>query len=358
MPVDGLQPVAEQTAALRRRARTVRWLRGTLLWGLAIALLLGVMLWQGFSLADARAGFAAAGILGILAVTALHLVPLVMDALAWQLLLPPGNALSLAQASFARWIGEAVGALLPGSQVGGELARVRVAAVIGLPAPVAGASVLVDVTLGVITQIAFSIAGVAALFHLSGEGGGLAAQIALGLALFAVMCAGFMAIQLGGPMRRLAGLLGPLVGERVRDRMLHNARLADGVLTAIYARRHSLLSSALWRLGGWVAGAGEFWIGLALLGHPIGVVEAVMLESLVQAARSAAFIVPAGLGVQEATLVALGSVIGVPAEAAIALSLLKRARELLLGVPGLVAWSILERRDRLDRSARGGPAAA
>ncbi len=341
-------PSAEMPPAEMRkgRARLPRWARGTLLWSAALALLLGVMLWQDFSLADARAAFATAGILGVLAIAGFHLVPMVMDAVAWQLLLPPGSALSLAQASFARWIGEAVGALLPGSQVGGELARVRVAAVIGLPAPVAGASGLVDVTLAVITQIAFSIAGVAALFHLSSEGGGLAAQIAIGLTLFAVLVAGFIAIQLGAPMRRLAGLLGPLVGERARDRMLHNARLADGVLTAIYAQHHSLLASALWRLGGWVAGAGEFWLGLYLLGYPIGFVEAVMLESLVQAARSAAFIVPAGLGVQEATLIGLGAAIGVPAEAAISLSLLKRARELLLGVPGLVAWSILERRGR------------
>ena len=321
------------------------------MWSAAIALLVGVMLWQGFSLDDARRGFAAAGVLGVLAITAFHLVPLILDAIAWQLLLPSGSTLTLAQACFARWIGEAVSALVPASTVGGELARVRVAAVIGLRAPVAGASVLVDLTLATITQVVFSIAGVAALFHLSGDGGGMVAQIAIGVTVFAVLIAGFLAIQLGAPLRRLAALLGPMVGERARDRMIHNARLADGVLTAIYAQHHSLIASAIWRLAGWVAGAGEFWLGLYLLGHPIGLVEAVMLESLVQAARSAAFIVPAGLGVQEATLVGLGTTIGVPAEAALALSLLKRSRELLLGVPGLVAWTVLERRGRAAAKA-------
>ena len=321
------------------------------MWSAAIALLVGVMLWQGFSLDDARRGFAAAGILGVLAIAAFHLVPLILDAIAWQLLLPQGSTLTLAQACFARWIGEAVSALVPASTVGGELARVRVATVVGLPAPVAGASVLVDLTLATITQVVFSIAGVAALFHLSGDGGGMVAQIAIGVTVFAVLIAGFLAIQLGAPLRRLAALLGPMVGERARDRMIHNARLADGVLTAIYAQHHSLIASAIWRLAGWVAGAGEFWLGLYLLGHPIGLVEAVMLESLVQAARSAAFIVPAGLGVQEATLVGLGTTIGVPAEAALALSLLKRSRELLLGVPGLVAWTVLERRGRAAATA-------
>jgi putative membrane protein len=321
------------------------------MWSAAIALLVGVMVWQGFSLADAREGFAAAGVLGVLAITAWHLVPLVLDSVAWQLLVPPGNHLSLAQACFARWIGEAVSALVPASTVGGELARVRVAAVISLPTPVAGATVLVDLTLATITQVVFSIAGVAALLTLSGDGSGLAARIAIGVTVFAVLIAAFLAIQLGAPLRRLAGLLGPMVGERTRDRMLHNARLADGMLTAIYARRNPLIVSALWRLAGWLVGAGEFWLGLRFLGHPIGIVAALMLESLVQAARSAAFVVPAGLGVQEATLVGLCATIGVPSEAALALSLLKRSRELLLGVPGLVAWTLLERQGRRRHQA-------
>jgi putative membrane protein len=341
-----MNQATEHGPARERRAHMPRWLRGTLMWTAAIVLLVGVMIWQGFSLADARQGFAAAGVAGVATITLFHLVPLVLDSIAWQLLLPPGNSLSLAQACFARWIGEAVSALVPASTVGGELARARVAAVISLPMPVAGASVLVDLTLATVTQVVFSIAGVAALFVLSGDGGGLASQIAIGVTVFGVLIAGFLAIQLGSPLRRLAGLLGPMVGERARDRMIHNARLADGVLTAIYARHHSLILSAAWRLLGWVAGAGEFWLGLRFLGHPIGLVEAVMIESLVQAARSAAFLVPAGFGVQEATLVGLGATIGVPAEAALALSLLKRSRELLLGLPGLVAWTLLERRGR------------
>src|SRR5262245_38861287 len=101
-----------------RRARLPRWVRGTLMWSGAMALLVGVMFWQGLSLADARAGFAAAGVLGVLAITAFHLVPLLLDAIAWQQLLPPGSSLSLAQACFSRWIGEAVSALVPASTVG------------------------------------------------------------------------------------------------------------------------------------------------------------------------------------------------------------------------------------------------
>lgn len=320
------------------------WPRRIVLWTIALALLAGVLAWQDYSFSEAAAALATAGPLGIAAVTAFHLVPLVLDAVAWRVLMPSDTMLSLGRASLARWIGEGVGALIPSAQVGGELARLRAGTVLGLPSAVSGATVLVDVTLGVVTQIVYSIAGIVALFLLSSESGGLALQIALGLLGFTGLIAIFVVAQLGSPMRRLASLLGPIIGEQAQDRMLHRARTADAVLDSIYARHRGLSVSALWRMGGWLAGAGEFWLALHFLGHPIGILEAVMLESLVQAARSAAFIVPAGLGVQEATLVGLGAAIGIPAEAAIGLSLLKRIRELALGVPSLIAWSIIERR--------------
>ena len=53
--------------------------------------------------------------------------------------------------------------------------------------------------------------------------------------------------------------------------------------------------------------------------------------------------IPGGFGVQEAALVALGGSIGMTADIAIALSLVKRAREYILGGGGLFAWFLLER---------------
>jgi len=56
------------------------------------------------------------------------------------------------------------------------------------------------------------------------------------------------------------------------------------------------------------------------------------------AARSAGFVVPGALGVQEAGFIVVCDLFGIPPDAAIALSMLKRARELVVGVPGLIAW--------------------
>ena len=77
-------------------------------------------------------------------------------------------------------------------------------------------------------------------------------------------------------------------------------------------------------------------------GHPVSLAEALIIESLLHAIRGAAFAIPGALGAQEGGLVLLCSVFGIPPEQAIALSLVKRAADLALGVPGLVGWQMLE----------------
>jgi hypothetical protein len=65
-----------------------------------------------------------------------------------------------------------------------------------------------------------------------------------------------------------------------------------------------------------------------------------MLEALGNAVRGAAFAVPGAIGVQEGGFILLGSLIGIAPDTALALSLVKRVRELTLGLPGLLTWQI------------------
>ena len=88
----------------------------------------------------------------------------------------------------------------------------------------------------------------------------------------------------------------------------------------------------------------EVWLILYLLGHPVSFAEAFILESLGQAARSAGFMVPGGIGIQEGGLLLIGAHLGLTPELALALSLGKRAREIVIGVPCLIAWQLAEGR--------------
>jgi uncharacterized membrane protein YbhN (UPF0104 family) len=67
-----------------------------------------------------------------------------------------------------------------------------------------------------------------------------------------------------------------------------------------------------------------------------------VIESLTQAVRAGAFVIPSAIGAQEAGLILLCGLFGIPSDQALALSLIKRAADVVVGLPGLVALQILE----------------
>jgi uncharacterized membrane protein YbhN (UPF0104 family) len=67
-----------------------------------------------------------------------------------------------------------------------------------------------------------------------------------------------------------------------------------------------------------------------------------ILERATLAIRGAAFLVPGAVGVQEGGYILLGNLLGIPSEMALALSLVRRVRELALGIPGLITWHLIE----------------
>jgi uncharacterized membrane protein YbhN (UPF0104 family) len=141
--------------------------------------------------------------------------------------------------------------------------------------------------------------------------------------------------------------------ERLRGLALRSAQL-DIEIQALCREPARLGSALAWQFAGLVAGCIETWLALRWLGHSVGIAAAIAIESLTQAARQFIFIVPGGLGVQEASLIGLGELLGVGSGMALALSLVKRARELIFGVPALLAWQWFEgRREYLNVRSRG-----
>lgn len=293
----------------------------------------------------ARQGFGAvaeamsvAGVGGLALITIFHfLVPIGTAAVGWHRLLPPDIRPPLRAVFLARWIGEAVNDMLPVAGVGGNVAKAQVLSRRGVPGVVAGASVVVDVTLVVATQLVFTIAGLAGFVLWVGDSRTTMNAVA-GLVVTSLLAGGFYWLQRRGLFGALAGLLERVVDGPQFAAIAGGARALDVEVKALYGERDRVARSTAWHLVQWCSGAVEVWVALWLLGHPVGLLEAFLLESLSQAVRTAAFIVPAGLGVQEAGFLALGSVLGIPPQTALALSLVKRVPEIVLGLPGLVAW--------------------
>jgi uncharacterized membrane protein YbhN (UPF0104 family) len=91
-------------------------------------------------------------------------------------------------------------------------------------------------------------------------------------------------------------------------------------------------------------GGVEVCLALHFLGHDVDARAGLVIESLGQAAKAVGFAVPGALGIQEGGYVAVCAIFGLPAELAIALSIVKRMREFILGVPALCAWHWWETR--------------
>jgi uncharacterized membrane protein YbhN (UPF0104 family) len=113
-------------------------------------------------------------------------------------------------------------------------------------------------------------------------------------------------------------------------------------LSVVYARCSGLAASGVVHMIGWLIGVAEVLIALRCIGLPVTLGEALVIESLVQAVRGASFAVPGALGAQETGLILLCGIFQIPPDQALALSFVKRAADLVIGVPGLVALQILE----------------
>lgn len=280
---------------------------------------------------------------GLVIVALFHLIPQLADNLGWRLLLAKSPRPSLPTLTWIRWIREAVDALLPVAQIGGKLVGIRLLMLNRVPGAAAGASVVLELTLSVITQLLFTLMGLGLLLlitHNSAVSFGVLAGVAVGT----VGVGGFVFAQRRGLFQTLLNWLSAMTGGQRWISLVGGAARLDKAIQSLYRHRSTLIFSGAWQLLAWMLGAGEVWLALYFLGHPVTVMEALFLESLGQAIRSAGFSIPGSLGVQEGGYMVLGTVLGLSPETGLALSLAKRVRELLLGIPALITWQWLEGR--------------
>jgi putative membrane protein len=301
-----------------------------------LAVLTALVAWRGF---DTVAQTMAVAGWQVLWLPVYYVLPVILSAVSWRVLFPQAEKPRRSLAVIASWVGLSVNWLLPVAQIGGEVVKARLLIKERVGSSVTLASVVVDKFVQAVTQALYALVGVALLVQHGGDERVLIGTLAF-VAALALGLIGFYRVQVGRPMAflaRFAGRFAPaLKGEAGNG--------IDESLIEIYRRRSDVLAAAAWRLAFRFAVAGEVWLALQFLGHPVTLVEAVILESLGQAIRGAAFMVPGGLGIQEGGFMILGAAIGLDPAVGLSLSLCKRVRELGVGVPGLVAWQAAEGR--------------
>jgi len=313
-----------------KQAGVVAWLGG-------IAALVVLTIWSGLD----AVGHAIASVgWGILLVVMVRAVTVSVAGAGWWLLFPSKARPQFGACVLLRFVREAVNVLLPVAQVGGDVVGARLLTGYAVGGALGAASVIVDILVQAAAQFLFAALGLLTLMAL-GADHALARSAAIGLAVAALLLAGFYLAQRRGGQRVLQSIVNRLAGDR-EWRVLGTIDAVYQNLTMIYAARSSFIASSVVHLAGWVVGVAEVSIVFAFMGHPVSIGEALVIESLLHAVRGAAFAIPSALGAQEGALVVLCAAFGIPPEQAIALSLVKRAADVVLGVPGLLGWQMLE----------------
>jgi putative membrane protein len=344
---NGREAAIEDEGALAKTFRYIQARSQVIRASLIIAAVLGFLLIIYLVVDSGTAAVAQAMLVvgwWLLPITLFHLVPLTFSALSWRELLPGANRPDAFIVLRIRWIRESINSLLPVAGVGGDVASVRLAHLKGVPGAQAAASMVVDTTLGVGTQLIFVLSGVLLLLMRSTERSSLmvAAVVLIGMAILFVAITAFVLFQHRGLFAALAKFTSGLLSAKWLSTFAPGASTIDDAVVATYRSGWIMWRASLFRLVGWAAGAGEIWLVMQSLGHPVGMIDAYILESLGSGVRAAAFIVPGALGALEASYVLFGALFGLPADIALVISLSKRVRELALGVPGLLVWHWLE----------------
>jgi putative membrane protein len=264
---------------------------------------------------------------------------------AWRALMAEGGA---GPYIWARMVRDSAGEVLPFSQFGGIVLGARALSLHGLKAASATASTTADLTTEMMAQIAFIAIGLGAFVLRFGlEAKGLSATILAGVSFVIAGSLAFIVLQRSG------AALAERLAARFFPGGLGHAQAFRRALEAIYERPTRLALSALLHLLGWIASAGATWLAIRLVGGSVDLSDAIAIESILCALRSAAIVVPAALGVQEAGYALMLSLFGLPAEMGLAISLLKRGREIAIGAPVLFAWQALEGRHALKAGTVG-----
>jgi glycosyltransferase 2 family protein len=269
---------------------------------------------------------------------------------AWYVLLPESSPANLRIFVWARMVREAATDVLPFSQLGGLVLGARAAILHGVADSWVYSSTIVDVTMEMLAQIVYVALGILIL-DLRAPPTSFAHSLIKGLLIgvaCAVAAAGFFLVLQRHGYR---------VVEKFTARILPNAlrhTVAVGTaLRSIYRSRARVGASIVLHSVGWVGSAIGAWIAFRLIGVRVDVKSVFALESLVSAIRSTAVFIPHALGAQEAAYTLFAPLFGIGAEFGLAVSVLKRARDLVIGIPIMLIWQAIEGHRARSRPAVG-----
>jgi putative membrane protein len=270
-----------------------------------------------------------------------QLVLFVILGIAWDMITPSRLVRRAWVLIWGRMVRDASANCLPFSQVGGFVFGARAVTLHGVEWHTATASTVVDVTAEFLAQIAFACIGLGILLARA-PASAIAVPVEVGIGLAVVASFGFILVQKG------AAPMFARMGRRIASNWFKDAAervdIVQAELGLIYGHTGRLALGFAVHLVGWIGAGAAGWLFYHALGVRIDFDDALAIEALLSAATALTFLVPVNAGVQEAGYAGLGAIFGVPPDLSLGVSLVRRARDLAVGIPILLIWQFVEMR--------------
>jgi putative membrane protein len=268
---------------------------------------------------------------GLLVLVLLHLPSVVLMGFAWWLASGSDPPASPSRFVWARFVRDAAGELMPFLQLGGIVFGLR-ALGRGRAIALGAISASIDGVIELAAKLPYAFAALLTLLALAPQ-----SRLARLLSLALAATGAFVAILLLARRSLSASLQAMARAVSARWPTVLSLDGPDGCDIQAYFHRVMSQRGRLWsafalHLGCWCWGAGETWVTFRLLGVDLTLWQALAIDGTVVGLRTFGWLVPAAAGVQEAAYLLAAAVFGISPAAALAASLARRARDLVLGV--------------------------
>ncbi len=305
---------------------------------LGLLVLCGLVVWQGIG--EVIGLITSSGWI-LLTITLAWLPNLVFITESWRMVFRKEIKPQFIASFLATWIARSINSMLPVATIGGEIAKARMITFSGIRGIDATASMVVDKTVQVLAVIVWGLIGISALIYLKDEHNFTISALT-GFGLLSLGALGFFLVQRNGMFDFLARVGASLVKSEKWEGLSNNARAVDETVLKIYGDHTRFWQAVIIKSIGLMVQTAEVWLACYLLGLPISLLEAVILKSLTATISDIVFIIPNAYGIQEGAYIMIGALLGLTPDFALAVSLATRIRELVVDIPGLIYWQVLE----------------
>lgn len=281
----------------------------------------------------------------LLLIIPLHLLTISIDSEGWgSLLRGQGRKVHRAYLIWAASVRDAIASLIP-ITAGGSITGIRLLILRKIQPSVSVASILAEDALMMASELILLLVGIS-LYVIFLPTPLLYLYFLLPVLFIAVLAltAIFWAQLNGKIFDKMAQGIRRFVDSDKYESLVQSPLVLKESLHEIYSKRGSIWRCVAWQLVSLSSSVLELWVILLLMHEPRSFLFVLLLQSVGRMLRSITFIVPASIGVQEAIYALLAPLGGLSPSFGIALSLATRFRDMVIGIPMIVSWQIVEAR--------------